>query len=116
MEGPPRNPDDWTEDQWIEWLEVTARAPSSDDPMPVRRPRGESAFGSVIGAAMMGLERAMFGERPTTEVVVEAASDDPNRDASVFDPDDPAGSTLRLAPNPDRDGEGGSGRTGPTGA
>ena len=55
---------------------------------------------------MMGLERAMFGERPDTEVVVESVSDDPDRDGSRFDPDDPGASTLRLAPNPHRDGAG----------
>lgn len=97
MEEPPRDPDDWTEDQWIEWLEATADAPSSDDPelTPRRWGTGNGA-GAVIGAAMMGLDRALHGEQPKPDVVIESHSDDPDRDASRFDPEDPGSSTIRL--------------------
>jgi hypothetical protein len=49
---------------------------------------------------MLGLDQALYGERPKEEVVAEAESDDPDRDRSVFDPDDPGASVIALAPDP----------------
>jgi hypothetical protein len=53
-----------------------------------------------MGAALLGIEQALYGERPSAEVVVEAQSDDPDRDLSLFDPDDPRSATLSLVADP----------------
>ena len=55
---------------------------------------------------MLGVEQAIYGERPKEEVVVEADSDDPDRDASLFDPDDPRAATLSLVVDPSEPADG----------
>ncbi len=105
MDAPPLDPDDWSDEQWQEYLRVTAEA-EDDEPAladldaSFHRRAKESAGGAVIGAAMMGLQQALYGDLPKEDVVVEAESDDPDRDRSVFDPDDPSSSTISLTPEP----------------
>jgi hypothetical protein len=99
----PLDPDDWTDEQWQAHLRDTADL--ADDPRAEhgsalhRKLRG-SAGGTVLGAAMAGLEQALYGEKPKEEVVAEAESDDPDGELSAFDPDDPASATLHLHTDP----------------
>ncbi|HEY6532537.1 MAG TPA: hypothetical protein VIY72_09545 [Acidimicrobiales bacterium] len=106
MDRPPLDADDWSDEQWQDYLRALDDAPSDDDEgdptspeegaTGFRRLRGSGAA-SVIGAGMMGLEQALYGERPKEEIVAEAESDDPDRESSVFDPDDPRSAVISLA-------------------
>lgn len=102
VDGPPNDPEDWSDDQWQVYLQATAAdaeidgSTASGGASGFRRLRGSGA-GSVIGAAMQGLEQALYGERPKEEIVAEADSDDPDRERSTFDPDDPASAVISLA-------------------
>jgi hypothetical protein len=106
VEAPPNDPEDWTDEEWQAYLSATAHdAADVGDVAPEAGATGfrklkASAAGSVVGAGMMGLEQALYGERPKEEVVAEAASDDPHRDRSVFDPDDPGSATISLVVDP----------------
>ncbi len=99
----PLDPDDWTDEQWQAHLRDTAQldddAPAAQGAALHRKLRG-SAGGTVLGAAMAGLEQALYGEKPKEEVVAEAESDDPDGELSAFDPDDPASATLHLHADP----------------
>ena len=112
MEAPPRDPDDWTDEQWQAYLAATAEAPDSDaasqGALGFRKLKA-SAGGSVVGAAMMGIEQALYGEKAKEEVVAEAESDDPEGELSSFDPDDPGSATIALVADPDEDLRGPSG-------
>jgi hypothetical protein len=105
VDVPPRDPDEWTDEQWQEHL----RSVADEDDAPPAEPgalqrAATSSLGTVLGAGMLGLERAMYGERPKDEVVAEAESDDPDRDLSRFDPDDPTSSVIHLVDD-DRGGD-----------
>lgn len=97
-DGMPLDPDEWTDEQWQAHLRATADGEGDDEGSALHRKLRTSAGGSVLGAAMLGLEQALYGEKPKEEVVAEAESDDPDGDLSVFDPDDPASATLHLRP------------------
>ena len=108
---------EWTDEEWQAYLRATAdgeadlgEAGAEEGATGFRKLRG-SGPGSVIGAGMMGLEQALYGERPKEEVVAEAESDDPDRDRSHFDPDDPRSATISIVAEPPRPA-GGPGRTG----
>jgi hypothetical protein len=99
----PFDPDDWTDEQWQEHLRATAEG--TDDTVAqegsaFHRKLRSSAGGNVLGAAMAGLEQALYGEKPKEEVVAEAESDDPDGELSTFDPDDPGSATLHLHTDP----------------
>jgi hypothetical protein len=108
VQGPPSDPEDWTDEEWQAYLQATADeadlgGDGADEGAVGYRKLRRSAGGAVIGAAMLGIEQAIYGERPKEEVVMEAESDDPNRDGSLFDPEDPRGATISLAPDADAD-------------
>jgi hypothetical protein len=92
---PPEDPDDWTEEEWREWLANAPPDPDTGRAHPLSRAVA-SPSGTVLGAAMSGLDQAIFGERPKAEVVVEAA--DPGQDDGdlELDLDDPSASHIHL--------------------
>jgi hypothetical protein len=111
VDAPPNDPEEWSDEEWQEYLRATADGSADSDPgsvevgAPGYRRLKASAAGSVVGAGMMGLEQALYGERPKEEVVAEAESDDPDRDRSVFDPDDPRNATIALVVEPPPNGD-----------
>ena len=98
VEEPPEDPDDWTEEQWREWLANAPPDPETGRAHPLSRARTSSG-GAVLGAAMFGLEQAIYGERPKVEIVAEADSDGLDLGDMDLDLDDPASSRITLPPN-----------------
>ena len=98
----PLDPDDWTDEQWQAHLRATGDDADggADEGAVLHRKLRTSAGGNVLGAAMLGLEQALYGEKPKEEIVAEAESDDPDGELSTFDPDDPASATLHLHTDP----------------
>lgn len=92
FDEPPQDPDDWTEDQWREWLANAPPDPETGRAHPLTR-AASSPSGTVLGAAMLGLEQAIYGERAKVEIVAEADAD--GLDLGDLD-DDPALSRLTL--------------------
>jgi len=106
VDGPPLDPEDWSDEQWQDYLRATADhdidgsgSDSGAGASTFRRLRASGA-GAVIGAGMLGLEQALYGERPKEEIVAESESDDPDRDRSVFDPDDPRSAVVAIPNDP----------------
>ena len=96
VEEPPEDPDDWTEDQWLEWLANAPADPDTGRAHPLTRAISTPS-GSMLGAAMFGLDQAIFGERPKAEVVVEAADPGEDNGDLELDLDDPAASRIHLS-------------------
>lgn len=99
LEEPPQDPDDWTEEQWRAWLAEAPPDPETGHAHPLTR-LSSTAGGSVLGAAMFGLEQAIYGERPKVEIVAEADADGLDLGYVDLDLEDPARSRLRLDDGP----------------
>lgn len=95
---PPADPEAWTDEQWIAWLEATDAEPASEVDEPSRATRRAA---SLLGRAMLGLEEALFGPRHDDEIVIVAGADEPTETDGLevhLDPDEPARSWARLDP------------------
>lgn len=97
LEEPPEDPDDWTEEEWREWIVNAPADPDTGRAHPLSRARS-SASGMVLGAAMFGLEQAIYGERPKVEIVAVADADGLDLGDMDLDVDDPASSRMTLPP------------------
>ena len=92
---PPEDPDDWTEEEWREWLANAPEDPDTGKAHPLSRAT-HSSGGIALGAAMLGLDQAIFGEKPKVEVVAEAeAAGDDDGDIDL-DEADPSASRITL--------------------
>jgi hypothetical protein len=96
-EEPPEGADDWTEEQWREWLASAPPDPESGRAHPLTRAT-RSPSGSVLGAAMLGLEQAIYGERPKAEIVAEADANGSDEADIDLDESDPAASHITVTP------------------
>lgn len=92
FDEPPQDPDDWTEEQWREWLANAPPDPETGRAHPLTRVASRPG-GAMLGAAMLGLEQAIYGERPKVEIIAEADAD--GLDLGDLD-DDPALARLTL--------------------
>ena len=105
---PPSDPEDWTDEQWIEWLKRTD-APDGED---VRRPVtafgriAHSSGGSVLGQAMLGMANAIYGRNDNEVVIVVDGGSQPDADKPFsvhLDPDHPERSVVVFrSQRPDR--------------
>jgi hypothetical protein len=98
-EGPPSDPDDWTHEQWIEWLVKTDVAGTEDVSPPVTSlgRLTHSAGGSVLGQAMLGMADALYGRQRNEIVIVAEGSSQPDADkpfAVHLDPEHPERSVV----------------------
>lgn len=94
-------------------------SPPPDPPSPpgISGWRRSSASGAVLGAALLGLGRALEGDEPREQlpIVVDEPGETPDPEALVdlhFDPDSPAATTARLR-RVAGDGEAGGGAVTP---
>lgn len=92
---PPQDPEDWTEEQWREWLATAPADPDTGHAHPLTRATS-SPSGVVLGAAMLGLDQAIYGERPKVEVVAESDADGLDLGDVDLDLEDPAASNLTV--------------------
>jgi len=99
MEQPPDDPGAWSDEQWMEWLHATEDEVDVDQ--RVFAPRLSSPSGVVLGAAMLGLEKGMYGDVPKPEIVIEIEASGRDDDMKIdLDPDDPADSTVIVETKP----------------
>ena len=105
--GPPQDPESWTDEQWIAWLDATDDPDASDDDgsaRPRHWSRGRSA--SMLGAAMLGLHEIIYGPHRDEIVIVVDADGEPHDDDLPevhLDPEHPERSEVivrRDAPTP----------------
>jgi hypothetical protein len=95
MEQPPDDPDAWSDEEWIEWLHATENEVVPDE--RVFAPRLSSPAGVVLGAAMLGLEKGMYGEAGKPEIVIEVEASGRDDVMKIdLDPEDPSSSTVVI--------------------
>jgi hypothetical protein len=102
--APPDDPDDWTNEQWIAWLNETdadAIADRNNPPATVAGRVVHSSAGQVLGQTMIGLAQAIYGPRRRAPIVIKASSEpDEDRAFSLhLDFDSPEDSTVVLHPD-----------------
>ena len=94
---PPSDADDWTEEQWIAWLEAVDAA---EDPPPARAPRRlrDRRPASMLGNAMLGLHEVIYGRPDEIVIVADAGGDPPGDDRPelFLDPDHPERSEVMI--------------------
>ena len=86
---PPADPEEWSDDQWLAWLDATDPEAEPDHGPRLAAWRSHPV-GSALGAAMLGLRDAIYGRPEEEAAVIEKA------------PGGPAGSDdhdLRLDPD-----------------
>jgi len=105
---PPRDPEEWTDDQWLSWLTSTDGDEASEgrhDAETLAQRAANSAVGVVIGQAMMGMARAIYGHHDE-ELVIVADGNGPAHDDEPFsvhlDFDHPERSSVDFTTKPDR--------------
>lgn len=86
----------------MEWLNATHDGESEPD-RRVYAPRLSSRGGVVLGAAMMGLERGIYGEVDKPEIVIEVGAKGEDGPKVDLDPDDPGASTVVVDAPADTD-------------
>ena len=101
---PPDDPDDWTNEQWIAWLNETdadAIADRNSLPATVTGRVVHSSAGQLLGQTMIGLAQAIYGPRVNKAPIVIKASSEPEEDRAFtlhLDFDNPEDSTVALRP------------------
>jgi len=105
---PPADPEDWTDEQWIAWLEATDPAPRGgrDGAAPPATTVGRithSTGGHLLGQAMLGLADAISGRNHDEVVVVVDADTEEDADEPFrvrLDPEHPERSSVVFRPGP----------------
>ncbi|MDP1821001.1 MAG: hypothetical protein Q8K58_14075 [Acidimicrobiales bacterium] len=95
LEEPPEDPGDWTEEQWREWLTQAPPDPDTGRAHPLSRATSSSG-GVALGAAMLGLQQAIYGDRPKVEIVAEVDADGLDLGHIELDDEDPGLSRVQL--------------------
>jgi len=102
---PPDDPDAWTSEQWIAWLNETDADTLADRDRPPATVAGRvvhSSAGQLLGQSMIGLARAIYGARANKAPILIKASSEPEEDRAFtlhLDFDNPEDSTVVLRPD-----------------
>jgi hypothetical protein len=104
-EGPPKDAEDWTDDQWLTWLKATdGEVTDAISPPSVASRVVHSTGGQMLGQAMMGLAIAMYGPKQEEVIVVAEGDGEPSEDDPFtvqLNPDQPGKSTITFRSGPD---------------
>jgi hypothetical protein len=107
-DGPPADPEEWTDEQWLAWLQATdANAPVEGGGRPATTGGRitHSSGGQVLGAAMFGMANAIYGRHDDEVVIVAEGDSAPDGDEPFtvhLDLDHPERSSVvfRAVPEP----------------
>ncbi|MGH9177468.1 MAG: hypothetical protein ACRD0N_02790 [Acidimicrobiales bacterium] len=110
MAGWPPDPEQWSDEQWLAWLNETdgvppegaeaAAAEAGGDLEPEESWRSKGMGTQLVAAAMIGLAEALHGPREKPAIVIDASGDKPNDDGLdlQLDPDHPEQSVVVVRP------------------
>jgi hypothetical protein len=96
---PPDDPEDWSDDEWLAWLDDTDVAEAGQAPGPSTH-RSRSFGSRLLYAGMFGLHEAIYGPREQVTIVEEADGqpDEPESLEIHLEPDHPEESTVVVRP------------------
>jgi hypothetical protein len=104
---PPADPNEWSDEQWIDWLKATdAQAgPSGEYPVGTLGSKiARSSAGQVVGQAMLGLASAIYGPKDEELVIVVEGASEPEEDEPFnvrLDFENPEHSSIVFRPSSD---------------
>ena len=79
--SPPDDPEDWSDEQWIEYLDATDPEEALDslitdsDPVTVMGKLSKTGSGQVLGTLMTTVGEIFYGEKNKPSIVEEAPGD-----------------------------------------
>lgn len=97
---PPDDPEEWTDEEWLTWLIATDEDAPDDGSTSASLAHRATHFtvGVVLGQAMLGMAKAIYGRGGDEEIVVVVDGDDSPRDDEPFrvhlDPEHPERSSV----------------------
>jgi SAM-dependent methyltransferase len=97
--APPEDPDEWSNEEWIAWLEQEDLADhGAPGPASTAGRVVHSTGGQLLGQSMLGLAKAIYGRQSEQPAIVEQANSDPEDEpiSLMLDPDFPDRSTAKL--------------------
>ena len=107
---PPADPEEWTDEQWIAWLNATDEDQVIDDlaevetgPTTLMGKVARSGGGQVVGQAMLGMAQAIWGTTKDEIVQIADGGGEPEPDEPFtvhLDPDHPERSTVVFRAEP----------------
>lgn len=83
LNQPPADAQDWSDEQWLEWLVATDQVPQADPGEARWEPRAHSVPTRMLGAAMTAMHDAIYGPARRDEVVIQAPSGPPGEPEDV---------------------------------
>ena len=99
---PPSDPNEWTDEQWLEWLTSTDGLAFDDTEESISKVVTQivqSTPGHVIGQAMLGMAQAIYGRQDDEIVIVVDADGETTEDepfAVRLDFDHPGRSSVEF--------------------
>ncbi len=104
---PPSDPNEWSDEQWIDWLKATDEAPLEETEATISKVVKrivESTPGQALGQAMLGMSQAIYGRHDDDIAIVvegngDTADDEPF--AIRLDPTHPERSAVVFKESPD---------------
>ena len=100
--APPADAEEWTDEQWIDWLKATDAEALAERGLPPATVAGRivhSTGGQVLGQSMLGLAQAIYGQQRQEVVIVAEASSEPEKEEQLslhLDADHPEQSFVVL--------------------
>jgi hypothetical protein len=81
-ENPPRDAEQWTDDQWLEWLKATDGPATEqfDESVPLSSRVTQSLGGQMLGQAMLGLAQVIYGQKQEEVVIIAEGTSEPEED------------------------------------
>jgi len=103
---PPLDPNEWTDEQWLQWLKATDDIPFDDPEESISEVVTrivQSTPGQVIGQAMLGMAQAIYGRQDDEVIIVVGAGDTTDDDpfAVRLDFEHPESSMVQFRPGSD---------------
>jgi hypothetical protein len=101
---PPSDPDEWSDEQWLEWLKETDVVLLDDTEESISEVMTRivrSTPGLVIGQAMLGMAQAIYGRQDDEIIIVVENNGEPTDDepfAVRLDFDHPESSLVEFKP------------------
>ncbi|MHB1786330.1 MAG: hypothetical protein ACYCS7_09285 [Acidimicrobiales bacterium] len=77
LNQPPADAQDWSDEEWLEWLVATDQVPAAEAGEGPWAPKVHSVPTRMLGAAMTAMHDAIYGPVRRDEVVMEAPSGPP---------------------------------------
>ena len=101
---PPSDPNEWSDEQWLEWLKATDDVPSGEPEellLAVVNRIVQSTPGQLLGQAMLGMAQAIYSRQDEDVVIVVEGNGETNDDEPFvvrLDSDHPERSSVIFKP------------------